>query len=202
MPSPTLDLKGVIIWKGYLSVAKQERIVEDVNRICEEAPPIRPMTPWGKPMSVEMTSAGRYGWFTDRSGYRYIKEHPSGTPWPPIPESILTVWRSVAAVQRDPDCCLVNRYGERSRMGLHQDRDESDFSYPVISISLGDDAMFRVGGSERRDPTSSIWLQSGDVLALSGPARLAYHGIDRTRFRSSNLLADGGRINLTLRVVD
>ena len=87
-------------------------------------------------------------------------------------------------------------------MGLHQDNDEQDFQFPVVSISLGDDALFRIGGTKRTDKTESVWLSSGDVVVMGGEARLAYHGIDRIRFGTSTLLKNAGRINLTLRVVD
>ena len=189
-----------MIWKGFLPPERQAEVLADVEGICRAAPPVHPVTRWGKPMSVAMTSAGRYGWVSDRRGYRYAAARPDGGNWPPIPASIRAVWDAVAGTDRGPDCCLVNRYREGARMGLHQDRDEADFRYPVVSISLGDDALFRVGGIERKGPTSSIWLHSGDVLVLGGPARLAHHGIDRIRFGSSRLT--DGRINLTLRVVD
>lgn len=197
---PTLHLGDVPIWKGYLDRPAQEAMLEDLRAVVRAAPLFSPLTPYGKPMSVRMTSAGRFGWFADRGGYRYIDRHPSGTPWPPIPASVLAVWEALCP-RRPPDCCLVNVYGPTARMGLHQDRDEADFSHPVLSVSLGDDALFRVGGLARRDPTRSVWLQSGDIAVLSGPARLAYHGIDRLRPQSSTLIAGGGRINLTLRVV-
>lgn len=172
-----------------------------VRDIVRAAPLFRPVTPWGKPMRVQMTSAGRLGWVSDRKGYRYEPRHPSGVPWPPIPDPVLKVWRDVGGVGRDPDCCLVNLYREGARMGLHQDRDEADLSMPVVSISLGDEALFRIGGTTRGGPTESVWLRSGDVLVLEGPSRLAFHGIDRVREGSSSLLDGGGRLNLTLRVV-
>jgi alkylated DNA repair protein (DNA oxidative demethylase) len=153
-------------------------------------------------MRVRMTSAGRYGWFSDRRGYRYIPRHPDGGAWPPIPGPVLDEWRALVSPERDPDCCLVNFYGEGARMGLHRDADERDFRWPVLSISLGDPATFRIGGPERSDPTTSLPLESGDVVVMGGAARLAYHGIDRIRFGVSPLLPEGGRINLTLRVVD
>ncbi len=147
-----------------------------------------------------MTGAGPVAWTSDLSGYRYASAQPDGDGWPEIPESALSVWEQVAGVPCAPDSCLVNYYGDGAKMGMHQDRDEAETDWPVVSISLGDDALFRVGGQDRRDPTKSIWLQSGDIVVLSGTSRLAYHGIDRIKFGSSPLLDRGGRINVTLRV--
>ena len=125
----------------------------------------------------------------------------TGAPWPPVPDGVLAVWRAVSGWDSEPDCCLVNWYGADARMGLHRDADEVDFSAPVVSISLGDPARFRMGGPERKGPTESVILRSGDVVVMGGPARLAYHGIDRVMFGEDDLLPGGGRINLTLRVV-
>ncbi len=197
-----IDVKGFELHRGWLDPAAQAAMAEDIRAVAAAAPFFAPTTPWGKPMSVRMTAAGRYGWFTDAKGYRYVDRHPSGTPWPRIPDSVLAVWRALASATRDPDCCLVNHYAASARMGLHRDGDEADFSWPVLSISLGDSAAFRVGGLARKDPTVSVPLDSGDVVLFGGAARLAYHGIDRIRSGSSRLLPQGGRINLTLRVVD
>jgi alkylated DNA repair protein (DNA oxidative demethylase) len=197
-----LVVNGFEVHKGWLDPAAQAAMAADVASVVAAAPFFAPLTPWGKPMSVRMTSAGRYGWFTDRSGYRYLDRHPSGVAWPPIPESVLGVWRALASDSRMPDCCLVNHYGAGARMGMHRDADEQDFSWPVVSISLGDPGLFRIGGLARSDPTTSVLLESGDVVVFGGPARLAYHGIDRIRAGGSRLLPEGGRINLTLRVVD
>lgn len=199
---PTLDIGGAKIWQGALDRQMQEALVADLRSVVEAAPLFSPETRFGKPMSVGMTSAGKYGWYSDRRGYRYERKHPSGVDWPPIPDRILDLWHDVTGVEREPDCCLVNFYRDKARMGLHQDRDEADFSWPVLSVSLGDDGLFRIGGTERGGRTQSVWLSSGDVLTLGGEARLAYHGIDRIRFGTSQLLREGGRINLTLRVVD
>uniref|UniRef100_UPI0039E6311D alpha-ketoglutarate-dependent dioxygenase AlkB family protein n=1 Tax=Phaeovulum sp. TaxID=2934796 RepID=UPI0039E6311D len=121
--------------------------------------------------------------------------------WPPIPDSVLAIWRAVAGVDRLPECCLINFYGEGARMGLHQDRDEADFGCPVVSVSLGDDGLFRIGNQTRGGGTQSVWLRSGDVMVMGGPARLTYHGVDRIAYGTSPLMPSGGRINLTLRVV-
>lgn len=197
-----LEVKGFLVHKGYLDPAAQAEMAAEVATVAAAAPFFTPVTPWGKPMSVAMTSAGRYGWFTDRSGYRYVERHPSGSPWPPVPASVLAVWTALVSAQREPDCCLVNRYAGTAKMGLHRDADEQDFAWPVLSISLGDAAVFRMGGPSRKDPTATVLLESGDVVVFGGPARLAYHGIDRIRAGSSRLLPEGGRINLTCRVVD
>jgi DNA oxidative demethylase len=198
----TAQPDGLTVLKGHLDPAAQAAMVDALRAVVAAAPLFSPLTPWGKPMRVKMTSAGRYGWYSDRRGYRYEPRHPSGTPWPPIPDAVLALWHDLVPGGREPDCCLVNFYGDGARMGLHRDADEADFSWPVLSISLGDPATFRIGGTERGDPTRSFPLESGDVLLLGGPARLAYHGVDRIRFGASPLLREGGRINLTLRVVD
>jgi len=198
---PSLGLRDVKIYQGLLDRAAQEAMMADIRGVVAAAPLFSPMTPYGRPMSVQMTSAGRFGWYSDRSGYRYAEVHPSGVAWPAIPESILQVWDQVSKSDRKPECCLVNLYREAAKMGMHQDRDEADFSYPVVSISLGDDGMFRIGNTTRGGKTESVWLQSGDVVVMGGDARLVYHGIDKTRAGSSTLLSGGGRINLTMRVV-
>lgn len=196
-----VDFGGAAVHRGLLNAEAQAGMLDDIREVVRAAPLFSPETRWGKKMSVGMTSAGALGWVSDRRGYRYEPRHPSGVPWPPIPASVLDAWWAVSGSSREPDCCLVNFYREGARMGLHQDRDEADFSEPVVSISLGDDALFRIGGTERGGKTQSLWLSSGDVVVLGGEARLSYHGVDRTRFGSSMLLAKGGRINLTLRVV-
>jgi len=197
-----LKLRGFEIHKRLLGSAEQLALLEAVRDIAKAAPVFSPMTPHGKPMSVKMTSAGMFGWYSDSHGYEYRRSHPNGMPWPVIPAEVLSIWEKVSGVDRLPECCLVNFYGQDAKMGLHQDRDEASFEYPVVSVSLGDEGLLRVGGTERGGKTDSIWLQSGDVVVMGGEARLAYHGIDRIRFGSSNLLPNSGRINLTLRIVN
>jgi alkylated DNA repair protein (DNA oxidative demethylase) len=194
-------LGSIRILPGWIGPPAQAALLQDIREIVRQAPLFTPETARGKRMSVKMTAAGRFGWISDRRGYRYERRHPIGMDWPPIPSALIDLWRTVVPSARDPECCLVNFYGEGSRMGLHQDRDEADLTQPVLSVSLGDAALFRVGGTERGGRTRSVWLNSGDVVVLEGEGRLAYHGIDRIRFGSSALLPAGGRINLTLRVV-
>lgn len=199
---PTIILRGLHIFKGLLDPSAQAALLKGVRGVVAQAPLFSPDTPYGRPMSVRMTSAGKYGWYSDRSGYRYEALHPNGAPWPAIPEQMLALWRELVSDTRGPDCCLINYYGEGAHMGLHQDCDEADFTWPVLSVSLGNEGLFRIGNSTRGGKTDSIWLNSGDVVVMGGQARLAYHGVDRIRFGPSKLLPKGGRINLTLRVVD
>jgi len=195
-----LSIRDVEIAKSYLDAAAQAALIEALRPVLKAAPLFTPETPSGRKMSVRMTSAGRFGWVSDRKGYRYAPHHPGGADWPPIPREVLEIWRDVTGLGRDPDCCLINYYGEGARMGLHQDKDEADFSFPVVSVSLGDDGLFRIGNPTRGGRTETVWLNSGDVVVMGGPARLTYHGVDRIRFKSSRLLPRGGRLNLTLRV--
>ncbi|QOL82090.1 alpha-ketoglutarate-dependent dioxygenase AlkB family protein [Pseudooceanicola spongiae] len=196
-----LNIRGVEIYPQQLDRPAQEALVEELRAVQAVAPLFSPRTRGGQ-MSVRMTSAGKYGWYSDGRGYRYESTHPGGGDWPAIPASVLALWHELTGLDRAPDCCLVNYYGDTARMGLHQDRDEADFSWPVMSVSLGDDGLFRIGNETRGGKTESIWLASGDVALLTGPSRLVHHGIDRIRPGSSTLLAKGGRINLTCRVVD
>ena len=175
----------------------------DLHQALERAPLVTPVMPkTAKPFSVRMSNVGPLGWVSNKLGYRYQATHPAtGLPWPAIPASIKAVWNKVSNYAHPPESCLVNFYEGGAKMGLHQDRDEEDFAAPVVSISLGDTAVFRIGGTTRGDKTKSLKLASGDVLILEGPSRFAFHGIDRVIGGSSKLLKDGGRINLTLRRV-
>ena len=195
--------KGVRHIPGHLSRDEQVALVDAVREVVAAAPLYRPEMPrTGKPLSVRMTNCGELGWVTDRSGYRYQPTHPvTGTPWPAIPPKLLDIWQELAAFDHPPQACLVNFYEDTAKMGLHQDKDETDLSAPVVSVSLGDDCLFRVGETTRGGRTTSIRLHSGDVVVLGGEGRLAYHGVDRIYPATSTLLKKGGRINLTLRRV-
>ena len=204
MAAPSPLPPGIRYLPGHFDGAAQAALVEDIRRVVEAAPLYTPAMPkTGKEMSVRMTNCGELGWVTDKErGYRYQAAHPvTGEPWPPIPDVLLDLWREVADHPQPPQACLVNFYSDKARMGQHQDRDESDFSAPVVSVSLGDDCLFRVGGARRADPTQSFRLRSGDVVVLGGEGRLAFHGVDRIFPSTSTLLKNGGRINLTLRRV-
>ena len=194
---------GLDYHPSLLTRPEQEALVEILREAIAASPlfvPIMPRT--GRPFSVRMTNLGSLGWVSDRNSYRYQTLHPeTGKPWPAMPEVILDIWNKVSNFRHPPEACLVNFYQQGAKMGLHQDRDEQDFSAAVVSISLGDTAVFRIGGTERGDKTQTLKLSSGDVLVMGGKSRLSFHGIDRVLTGTSTLLKEGGRINLTLRRV-
>jgi DNA oxidative demethylase len=200
-----IDLSGGMqLFKGWFDAVGQAALLADLRKAVTEAPLFTPEMPkTGKPFSVRMTNLGSLGWVTDKQGgYRYQATHPiTSQPWPPMPEVLLNLWTKVADYPHPPEACLVNFYNADAKMGLHQDRDEKDFTAPVVSISLGDTALFRWGGTTRGGKTQSVKLGSGDVLVMGGEARLCFHGVDRVYVATSTLLKDGGRINLTMRRV-
>ena len=196
--------KGMKLYTGWFDPAGQAALLADLRQAVTEAPLFTPVMPkTGKPFSVRMTNMGSLGWVTDKTGgYRYQATHPvTGNPWPPMPNVLLKLWTEVADYADAPEACLVNFYNTDAKMGLHQDRDEKDFTAPVVSISLGDTAQFRWGGTTRGGKTQSVKLESGDVLVMGGESRLCFHGVDRVYGGTSQLLKDGGRINLTMRRV-
>jgi alkylated DNA repair protein (DNA oxidative demethylase) len=194
---------GLRVVPGYLDRQTQEELLTALREVMRRAPLYTPCMPKsGRPLSVRMTNCGELGWMTDADGYRYQPNHPqTGEPWPPIPEILLAAWRDLSSYPHPPEACLVNVYGPAARMGLHQDRDEDDINAPVVSLSLGDSCLFRIGGAKRNDPTRAFRLASGDAVVLGGSARFAFHGVDRIISGTSTLLPEGGRINLTLRRV-
>ena len=200
---PLAVAPGVTHWPGYLDAGEQAALVAELREVARQAPFFTPRMPkTGKPFSVRMTNCGVLGWVSDEGGYRYQPNHPeTGSPWPAMPSRLLQAWEELAGYPLPPQACLINFYEPTAKMGLHQDRDEEDFAAPVLSLSLGDTAVFRIGGTVRGGKTVSLKLASGDALAFGGEARLAYHGIDRILAGSSSLLPQAGRINLTLRRV-
>ncbi|HTV32544.1 MAG TPA: alpha-ketoglutarate-dependent dioxygenase AlkB [Methylocella sp.] len=193
----------MILYRRYFLAVGQRALAHEIAEVVRQAPWFTPSMPRsGRPFSVKMTNCGRYGWVSDREGYRYTENHPScGAPWPPIPHLALQAWRNLSDYPHPPEACLVNFYDQDAKMGLHQDRDEAEFAAPILSISLGCSCAFRYGGLRRGDKTNKLELHSGDVLVMGGPARLIFHGVDRVFAGSSDLLAECGRINLTLRRV-
>ena len=196
-----LQIQGCSIYPGLLDRAAQESLLRQVRDVVRAAPLVQFQTPYGKPMTVRTSSAGTYGWTSDRSGYRYAASQADGSPWPPIPRIASEVWTRVSGTDKPPESCLVNFYAPEAKMGMHQDRDEADLTQPVVSISLGDDGLFRIGNTTRGGKTESIWLRSGDVVVLGGEGRMRYHGIDRIRPGTSTILDKPGRLNLTMRIV-
>ncbi len=194
---------GLVYYPDYLDRSAQTQLLQSLRDITKAAPLFTPRMPrTGKPFSVRMTNCGSLGWVSDIDGYRYQPTHPeTGEPWPAMPAHVLQAWEAMSFYPHPPDACLINFYEPQARMGLHQDKDEEEFDAPVVSLSLGDTALFRYGGLERKDPTRSIRLKSGDAIVFGGPARLIHHGIDRLIPGSSDLLPQGGRLNLTLRKV-
>ncbi len=204
MTAPAADLEGFKLWPGLLDRTAQEGLRDAVfARFRAGALYIPRMPKSGQPMRVRMTNFGPLGWVTDKEeGYRYQAMHPeTGHPWPDMPEQVLALWDELANYSAPPEACLVNLYEGDARMGLHVDADEEAWDAPVLSISLGDTALFRIGGPVRSDPTRSVRLASGDVCLLGGASRRYYHGVDRILPGTSRLLPKGGRINLTVRRV-
>jgi DNA oxidative demethylase len=188
----------------YFNRAQQEELMGLLRQAVAQAPLFTPVMPrTGKPFSVRMTNLGPLGWVSDKErGYRYQATHPvTGEAWPAMPDILTKLWIDVAGYQHQAEACLVNFYTPDAKMGLHQDRDEQDFAAPVVSVSLGDTGLFRIGGTTRGGKTQSLKLASGDVLVMGGESRLCFHGIDRILPGTSTLLKDGGRINLTMRRV-
>lgn len=199
--------EGARLFRHRLSAAEQLAILDEVAAVIDEAPPFRPQMPTGPYMINTLTNCGPLGWMSDKRGYRYQETHPAtGKPWPPIPSTVLAVAKQAAAdtgYAFEPDACLVNIYAADGRLSLHRDYDEADFAWPIVSLSLGNDADFQLGGAARSGPTTTFTLNSGDVFVLAGPSRLRYHGVKRIRPGTSPIthkaLPEGGRINLTLR---
>jgi DNA oxidative demethylase len=194
---------GLVLHRGWLSRDVQVSLLTDLREIVRLAPLFTPSMPrTGTPFSVRMTNCGSLGWVSDIKGYRYQPCHPeTGLSWPAIPDILLEAWEKLSQFPKVPEACLLNWYEGKAKMGLHQDRDEQEFTAPVLSVSLGDTCLFRYGGLKRNDPTKSVRLESGDLLVIGGDSRLCFHGIDRVYAGSNDLLSKGGRINLTMRRV-
>ena len=176
-----IGAQAVLLRRFALDVA--DRLLHDITLISSQSPWRNMATPGGRTMSVATTSCGDLGWVSDTRGYRYVPEDPlTGLPWPPIPAH----WLDLAEKARraagftgsaPPDACLINRYAPGARLTLHQDRDERDFSVPIISVSLGLPARFMWGGLTRGERYHTVPLEHGDVMLWGGVDRLRFHGV-------------------------
>lgn len=195
---------GVTLKVGFLSPAHQRDFVQIVRQIEAAAPLAQARTPMGGMTSAAMTNCGAVGWWSDPKGYRYQPLCPgTAAPWPAMPQPFLDL---VAAAVADtpwprfvPDACLINFYAAGAKMGLHQDKDERDFKQPIVTVSLGDDADFLIGGTKRSDKTLAVVVRSGDVLIFGGDSRMRYHGIRKIYPGTSPLDGLNGRFSLTFR---
>lgn len=191
----------------YFSPAEQAQLIAAVKAGVEQAPFFQPTMPrTGQPLSVVMSNFGPLGWVTDKEkGYRYEATHPkTNVAWPNLPDMLGRLWDAVTGYPARPEATLINWYKQdrQSKMGLHVDNDENDLRAPVVSVSLGDPALFRIGGQKRGGKTQGLKLYSGDVVVLAGEARLCYHGVSKVYYGQSALVPIGGRINLTMRRVN
>jgi alkylated DNA repair protein (DNA oxidative demethylase) len=189
---------GAVVLRGF-AAAFDAALLAGVHEVTAQAPFRHMVTPSGHRMSAAMTNCGALGWVTDRTGYRYDAVDPeSGKRWPPMPAAFLRL-AGEAATRAGfagfvPDACLVNRYEPGARLTLHQDRNERDFSAPIVSVSLGLPALFLFGGLKRSDKVARVPLEHGDVVVWGGPARMRYHGVNPVKARP---LEGEHRINLT-----
>jgi alkylated DNA repair protein (DNA oxidative demethylase) len=191
---------GFTLLKGYLDRAQQEILVSELRQVVKQSPLYTP-TLGGNPFNLKMTNCGELGWIVENDEYKYIDKHPvTGKPWLPIPNSLIQLSRELLGDRLKPQSCLINLYSEHSKLGLHVDKTEK-VSKPILSISLGDDAVFLMGRIKKSQKVEKLLLQSGDIVILADEARSSYHGIEKINFRSSDLLKNGGRLNLTIRQV-
>lgn len=193
---------GAALLHGF-ALTDAGAVLEAIQAITAAAPLRHLITPGGFRMSVAITNCGALGWISDRKGYRYSALDPeTGQPWPAMPDALLTLAQSAAAeagyAPFTPDACLINRYVPGARMTLHQDRNEKDFSHPIVSVSLGLPAVFQLGGMQRSDKSLRVPLQHGDVLVWGGASRLRFHGVLPLKAGWHDVLGEQ-RINLTFR---
>jgi DNA oxidative demethylase len=201
-PQPEVVAEGAVLLRGT-ALLFEEDLLAALNQITATSPFRHMVTPGGYTMSVAMTNCGTAGWVTDRTGYRYDHIDPeTGKPWPPMPDCFLDL--AVAAAtdagypEFRPDACLINRYRPGARLSLHQDKNEHDFTNPIVSVSLGLPATFLFGGLKRNDPVKKFSLRHGDVAVWGGPSRLRYHGVSELKDGHHESVGRV-RINLTLR---
>jgi alkylated DNA repair protein (DNA oxidative demethylase) len=201
-PSPLAF--GAVLLHGFARNG-DVTLLQTIEAVIAQAPLRHMLTPCGHTMSVHTTSCGALGWVSDPYGYRYAALDPlSGQPWPAMPGCLLH-WAQCAAAQAgyayfQPNSCLINVYKPGAQLSLHQDKDEKDFSAPIVSVSLGLPAVFLFGTSKRSDRPQRYRLAHGDVVVWGGPSRLAYHGVAPLADGRHALLGRS-RVNLTFRCV-
>lgn len=202
LPARESMANGAVLLRGK-ALPREQDLLAALDAITVRAPFRHMVTPGGFTMSVAMTNCGAAGWVTDLTGYRYARIDPqTGEPWPEMPNAFLQLAAEAASEAGYPNfvpnACLINRYEPGARLSLHQDKNERDFTQPIVSVSLGLPAIFQFGGLNRTDPVRKFALHHGDVAVWGGPSRLCYHGVP--------VLKDGHhpklgrmRINLTFR---
>jgi len=193
---------GAVLLRGH-ALPLEDEILAALEAVTARAPFRTMMTPGGYTMSVAMTTCGDAGWVSDRTGYRYSSTDPeTGKSWPEMPQSFRRLATGAAAAASypgfDPDSCLINRYEPGTRLSLHQDKDERDYSQPIVSVSLGLPATFLFGGPKRADPTAKYPLFHGDVAVWGGPSRLFFHGVSMVK-EGEHARLGRRRVNLTFR---
>ncbi|NBA97415.1 DNA oxidative demethylase AlkB [Pseudomonas sp. R5(2019)] len=180
-----------------------DNLLPALRQVLRQSPLRHMVTPGGFTMSVALSNCGDWGWTSDRSGYRYSAIDPrTGRPWPPMPDVVRALARAAASDAGFddfiPDACLINRYVPGARVSLHQDKNEADFAYPIVSVSLGLPAVFQFGGTERNERPQRVPLLHGDVAVWGGVDRLRYHGILPIKEGLHPVLG-AQRINITMR---
>ena len=198
---------GITLFRGWISPAQSRDVLDEMLSVFEAAPPYQLRVKSGAYVINRMTNCGELGWHSDERGYRYVDRHPElDVPWPPIPPAIKALAMKAAGEAGAPfvpDACLVNFYEASGKMNLHQDHDEKDFAWPIVSFSFGCDAIFALGGAKRRDPVQGVTLSHGDVLVMHGESRMRFHGVKKivpgTAPFAHPAVPEGGRLNLTFR---
>lgn len=197
---------GFTVMRGRIGAADAE-LLDEMMDVFAAAPPYRLKMKTGAYVINQMTNCGALGWHSDERGYRYVDRHPeTGAAWPVIPPGLKALAMQVAAeagAPFEPDACLVNLYAAAGKLNLHQDHDEADFAWPIVSFSFGNDAIFALGGVKRRDPVRDVRLSHGDVMVMHGPGRMLFHGVKKivggTAPFAHPVIPAGGRLNLTFR---
>ena len=199
--------KGFFLLKSKLTKVTQQEVLAAARAVVRSAPLFRPSMPSGQSFNYSMTNCGDLGWVADRSGYRYQQTHPhTFKAFPAMPQVIkdlaIVIAKETGNDNFYPQSCLINLYRKGEKLGMHKDNTEENLSAPIISVSLGCTGIFILGGFLRTDETKQYIVQSGDVIVMGGESRNFFHSFKGIVPNTSNLLKDGGRLNLTIRQVN